>query len=281
MEVFILLVLSIGLCKAVHGELGKDDPEVVNAVATAIKVLNEDRSHGNKFALGVILDAYRIADARKTFLIIYQVRETACPIAADEPWQKCDLLRTSKGHSGTCIAAIDINESQQFTFIEQNCKIKQAEDNKRSRAQECPGCHNLIAADSQELNKPLEDVVKLINLKSSSDFYFKIVKITKISGKMLVGHVYRIDFKAQRTNCSKTEVEKPDENCTAVKGGELMSCHALVYVKPWEPSVKPEVTCTENQPLQTTELGESNSSGFELTVYDDDDDDDTINKHHF
>lgn len=62
MEVFILLVLSIGLCqaKAVHDELRKDDPEVANAVATAIKILNEDRSHGNKFALGVILHAFRI-----------------------------------------------------------------------------------------------------------------------------------------------------------------------------------------------------------------------------
>ncbi|XP_029141210.1 histidine-rich glycoprotein [Protobothrops mucrosquamatus] len=157
-------------------------------------------------------------------------------------------------HCGTCTAVIDINESQQFTSIEQNCKIKPAEDNRRSLAQECPGCHSLIAADSQELKKPLEDVVKLFNLKSSSDFYFKIVEITKISGKlasykvdiMLVGHVYRIDFKTQRTNCSKTEVEKPDENnCTAVKGG-------------------------------TTELGESKNSEFEVTFYDDDDD--TINE---
>lgn len=62
MKVFILLVLSIGLCQAspLRDEVGCDDPEVFEAVARAIKALNEERSQGNKFALNVILHAYRI-----------------------------------------------------------------------------------------------------------------------------------------------------------------------------------------------------------------------------
>ncbi|XP_026539613.1 kininogen-1-like [Notechis scutatus] len=396
MEVFILLLLGIGLCQAARDKLDRNDPEVVDAVAGAITALNEDRSHGNKLALDAILHAYRIADPRKKFLINYHVRETVCPIAVDKPWQKCELLRTSKAHSGNCVANIDINESEQFTSISQNCKISQgqknieqshwefvdlsqcvgcwhriktlsprvlhivrhtvrqfnnqsqysslfgfpvineaesqvvngvnyrfkysiketncskkefvdlspecrplsgglnvfckakayidnrgklihsevecrleAEDNMRTLAQVCPGCHSPIAPDSQELKRHLEAVVKLFNIKSSSDFYFKIVDITKISGQMLIGHVYRIDFKAQRTNCSKAEVEKPDKNCHAVKGGELMTCHALIYVKPWEPSVVPEVTCTDNQPFQAHELGEPKILEDEFNVFHD------------
>ncbi|KAG8136218.1 hypothetical protein E2320_009206 [Naja naja] len=366
--------------------MSRDDPEVVDAVAGAITALNEDRSHGNKLALSVILHAYRITSPGKKFLIIYQVRETMCPIAVDKPWQRCKLLRTSKAYSGNCTADIDINESEQFTFISQNCKISQgqknveqshaqclgcwrhvktlsrrvlrivrhtirqfnnqsqhsslfgfpvineaesqvvngvnyhfkysiketncskkefanlspeckplsgglkvfckakayvdnrgtlihsqvecsleAEDNMRTLAQVCPGCHSPIAPDSQELKRPLEAIMKLFKIKSSSDFYFKIVEITKISGQMLVGHVYRIDFKAQRTNCSKAEVEKPDDSCTV----ELMTCHALIYVKLWEPSIAPEVTCKDDQPFQDYELEEPNILEDERTIFHD------------
>lgn len=62
MEVFILLVLSIGLCQAglIQDEVSCDDPDVFEAVARAIKELNEERTQGNKFALNVVLHAHRI-----------------------------------------------------------------------------------------------------------------------------------------------------------------------------------------------------------------------------
>ncbi|XP_070610346.1 kininogen-1-like [Erythrolamprus reginae] len=358
MQVFILLVLSIGLCQGRAVVTDSNDPEIVDAVNRAIKALNDDFSHEKKFALYVVLLAHRTQSGNCTAdVVISESKQFTsivqnCRISRGLPHKQwrvptdAALFRRTGSRGGRrplppsrtssqsqvaqsrsqtdskvigllpgqknaaqsyatcpgCWHHINIlspnmlrvvehtirqfnNQSQQlslFGFAEMKeaqsqvvngvnyrfeysiketncsknefadlrpecralsgglkalCKAKayvnnrgtiissqvecrpEAEDNVRSFAQACPGCHGPITADSQELKRPLEAVVKLFNLKSSSDFYFKIVEITKISGQALVGHVYRIDFRAQRTNCSKAEVQKPDNQCPALKDG--------------------------------------------------------------
>ncbi|XP_063162460.1 kininogen-1-like [Candoia aspera] len=371
MEFFILIVLSIGFCQAssLQQEVDCDDPEVVDAVARAIKVLNEDQRHRNKFALNDILHAYRTAGPGKKIHVIYEARETTCPIAADEPWQNCDLLGILEGQSANCTADIDIHESEKLPSISQKCKINPGPENVRSHAQcrgcwhpidtnssevhsivrhtiqqfnnqsnhsslfqlriiikaqrqvvngwnyhleysiketncskntfqdlnpacrplpggqggsctayayvdstntlvsaeqacrlqveervssseVCAGCPIKIPRDSPELKKLLETALELFNEKSNRDFYFKVVKVTKATSQVVAGIMYRSDFKIQETNCSKAEVEKPDEHCTVVEDGELLFCQALVHMKLGEPSIQPQVNCTDRPAIQ-------------------------------
>ncbi|XP_039177793.1 kininogen-1 isoform X2 [Crotalus tigris] len=368
MKVFILLVLSIGLCQArpLQDEVGCDDPEVFEAVARAIKAFNEDRSQGNKFALNVILHAYRTAGPGKKFHVIYQVRETACPIDADEPWQNCDLLGLSEGHYGNCTADID-TESQDFSSVSQNCKISPGQENVERSLAKClgcwhpidpkslevlpivrftiqqfnnqsqhfalyeigeinkvtrqvvngwnyrleysvketncsknefpdlsPACRHLpegregsctvtahvdntntlahaeqdckvqveekveppvdacfgcvvpIAKDSQELKEPLQAAIESFNAKNNSDFHFKIVAIGEVTKQLVAGTKYRFDMIIQKTNCSKSEVEKLNEDCTAAEDGERLFCRGSTLVRPWESFISSQVNCKGN-----------------------------------
>ncbi|XP_063162459.1 kininogen-1-like isoform X2 [Candoia aspera] len=301
----------------------------------------------------------------KKFHVVYEVRETTCPIAADEPWQNCDLLETLDGDSGTCTADIDIHESQQISSISQSCKISTGPENvvrshtqclgcwhpidtdssevhpivrhtiqqfnnqsnhsslfqlriiikaqrqvvngwnyhleysiketncskntfqdlnpacrplpggqggsctayayvdstntlvsaeqacrlqveeRMSSSEVCAGCPIKIPRDSPELKKLLETALELFNEKSNRDFYFKVVEVTKATSQVVAGIMYRSDFKIQETNCSKAEVEKPDEHCTVVEDGELLDCSGSVYERPWESRIEPRVTCTD------------------------------------
>ncbi|XP_058043120.1 kininogen-1 [Ahaetulla prasina] len=373
MEIFILLVLIVGLCQAgpVQEEVSCDDPDIFEAVARAIKELNGDRTQENKFALNVVLHAHRIAGPGKKFHVIYQVRETACPIAADKPWQNCDFLETPEGDYGNCTADIDIdsqesisqncqfgpvvdllpgqenvaqslanclgcwhpidpkslevlpvvrftirqfnNESQQsnlyevrevkkatrqvvngwnyqleYSIKETNCSknefldlspacrhlpegqegsctvtayvdnantLVHAQHNCQLRVEEkveppvrvCAGCSSPIAIDSLELKEPLQIAIESFNAKNNHDFHFKIVEVKKATTQVVAGIMYRFEFIIQKTNCSKAEVEKLNEDCTAAEDGERLFCRGSVYLRPWESFNKPQITCSEHQ----------------------------------
>jgi len=114
----------------------------------------------------------------------------------------------------------------------------------------CAGCPVKIPLDSPELKKPLEVALESFNAKSNGGFYFKVVEVTKATKQVVAGIMYRFDLKIQETNCSKAEVEKPDEHCTVVKDSELLNCSGSVYMRPWESVIEPQVTCTDQPPLQ-------------------------------
>ncbi|XP_025031669.1 kininogen-1-like, partial [Python bivittatus] len=182
MEFFILLVLSIGFCQAspLQHEVDHDDPEVVDAVARAIKVLNEDQRYRTKFALHAILHAYRIAGPGKKFHVFYQVREATCHTAMDEPLQSCDLLGFSKGPSGNCTADIDIHESEKLAAISQKCKINPGQEKLLSMDIECMGCWHPIHPKSLEVLPIVRYTIRQFNNHSKHPALFHLERVIKI-----------------------------------------------------------------------------------------------------
>ncbi|XP_029141211.1 kininogen-1 [Protobothrops mucrosquamatus] len=254
MKVFILLVLSIGLCQAspLPDEVGCDDPEVFEAVARAIKALNEERNQGNKFALNVILHAYRIAGPGKKFHVVYQVRETACPIDADEPWQNCDLFGISEGllsqHHGNCTADID-TESQDFSSISQNCKISPGQENVERSLAKCLGCWHPIDPKSLEVLPIVRFTLRQFNNQSQHFALYEIGEVNKVTRQVVNGWNYRLEYSVKETNCSKNEFPDLSPACRHLPEGREGSCTVTAHVDNTDTLVQAEQDCKVQVPI--------------------------------
>ncbi|XP_026539612.1 kininogen-1-like [Notechis scutatus] len=228
MEVFILLVLSVGLCQAgpVQDDVSCDDPEVFEAVARAITELNEDRTQGNKFALSLILHAHRIAGPRKKFHVIYQVRETACPIAAKEPWQNCDFLEISEDY-GNCTADIDIDSQG---LISQYCKFSPGLENVIRSTAHCLGCWHPIDPKSLEVLPIVRFTIRQFNNQSQQSALYEVREMKTATRQVVNGWNYNLEYSIKETNCSKNEFLDLSPACRHLPEGKEGFCTVTAYI---------------------------------------------------
>uniref|UniRef100_A0A8C6XNE7 Kininogen 1 n=1 Tax=Naja naja TaxID=35670 RepID=A0A8C6XNE7_NAJNA len=241
MEVFILLVLSVGLCQAspVQDDVSCDDPEVFEAVARAITELNEDRTEGNKFALNVILHAHRIAGPGKKFHVIYQVRETACPIAVKEPWQNCDFLEISEDY-GNCTADIDTDSQG---LISQNCKFGPGQANVVRSIAKCLGCWHPIDPKSLEVLPIVRFTIRQFNNQSQQSALYEVREMKTATRQVVNGWNYNLEYSIKETNCSKNEFLDLSPACRHLPEGKEGFCTVTAYVDNANTLVRAEQDC--------------------------------------
>uniref|UniRef100_A0A8C7E1N2 Kininogen 1 n=1 Tax=Naja naja TaxID=35670 RepID=A0A8C7E1N2_NAJNA len=272
MEVFILLVLSVGLCQAspVQDDVSCDDPEVFEAVARAITELNEDRTEGNKFALNVILHAHRIAGPGKKFHVIYQVRETACPIAVKEPWQNCDFLEISEDY-GNCTADIDTDSQG---LISQNCKFGPDSGSRLQKGRsgseavilqaahsacllclilgqanvvrsiaKCLGCWHPIDPKSLEVLPIVRFTIRQFNNQSQQSALYEVREMKTATRQVVNGWNYNLEYSIKETNCSKNEFLDLSPACRHLPEGKEGFCTVTAYVDNANTLVRAEQDC--------------------------------------
>ncbi|XP_070609812.1 kininogen-1 [Erythrolamprus reginae] len=226
MEIFILLVLSVGLCQAspVRDEVSCDDPDVFEAVSRAIKQLNEGKIQGNKFALNVVLHAHRIAGPGKKFHVFYQVRETTCPIAAEKPWQNCDFF---EGDYGNCTADIDLDSQE---LISQNCEYGPGPEIVERSVVKCLGCWHSIDPKSLEVLPVVRFTIRHFNNESQQSALYEVIEMKTASRQVVNGWNYRLEYSIKETNCSKNEFLDLSPACRHLPGGKEGYCTVTAYV---------------------------------------------------
>uniref|UniRef100_A0A6J0V005 T-kininogen 1-like n=1 Tax=Pogona vitticeps TaxID=103695 RepID=A0A6J0V005_9SAUR len=224
MELLILLLLSLSGSQAVplQGEaVGCDDPEVFHAVDLSLKAFNRDLfSHGNLFALNVILETNKTAGPGKTFFVKYSVRETACANRSI-PWQNCKFLPPSEGARGKCEIHID-DTTNSTNILGMGCGLVPPPL--------CVGCPESIPTDSKEVYEQLHAAMERFNRESDEAFYYKAVRVTKATSQVVDGVINRITFSIKKTNCSKAEFDKPNRYCTAIQKSDKGTCTVKVHM---------------------------------------------------
>ncbi|XP_025032219.1 kininogen-1-like, partial [Python bivittatus] len=239
------VVQSHAKCLGCWHPIDSKSLELLPIVTYTIQQFNNQSKHSALFKVGEMIKAYRQVVNGWNYHLEYLIKETNCS-KNEFPDLSPACSPLPGGQQGSCIVYAYVDNRHEKVHPEQECKLQVEE--KVASLHMCPGCTIPIATDRQELEKPLEAAVESFNAKSKSDFYFKVVKVTNATTQIVSGIMYRFYFSLQKTNCSKADVEKPNEYCTAVEDGELLFCHGSVYVKPWKSLMIPQVTCTDQKP---------------------------------
>ncbi|XP_025051798.1 kininogen-1-like [Alligator sinensis] len=151
------------------------------------------------------------------------------------------------GHVGNCVAKAFVDLSNTLVDVTQQCKFPVEET--VPPPQMCPGCPKRIPNDSPELKEVLKASMEKYNSESDDDFYYKVEHVFHSTVQVVAGKNYEIEFLIGKTNCSKSEVEKLNEDCKIVIPKISLECTANIYVVPWKQEIFPQVNCSEVTPI--------------------------------
>uniref|UniRef100_A0A452IG56 Cystatin kininogen-type domain-containing protein n=1 Tax=Gopherus agassizii TaxID=38772 RepID=A0A452IG56_9SAUR len=155
----------------------------------AIRIFNKQSDQSSLFEVGEIIKASRQVVAGWNYAIEYEVKETSCT-------------------------------KNNFQDLSPECKpIVGVDETAPPRISICAGCPKPIPTDSTELEEPLRASLEKYNEESNDDFYYKAEAISYATVQVVAGLNYNITFSIRKTNCSKTEVKKLNEDCAATIDG--------------------------------------------------------------
>ncbi|XP_014727048.1 PREDICTED: kininogen-1 isoform X3 [Sturnus vulgaris] len=230
-------------CLGCFHHISSDGSEVSEILKKAIRKFNKHSDEHALFKLVEIKEAKRQVVAGWNYIIRYDMEETNC---SKDQFQdltpECKI--TSRGRVAKCEAKAFQNLQAEIVDTISDCKLPVEET---VAAATCPGCPRTIPNDSPELKEPLKVSIEKYNSESSDDFYYKGGEIQSATVQVVAGKKYQVKFTVWKTNCSKSEFEKLNEDCTATSNSATLSCKAEIYVIPWEDKIYPQVNCTEEQ----------------------------------
>ncbi|TFJ99221.1 Kininogen-1 [Platysternon megacephalum] len=211
----------------------------------AIRRFNNQSDRSSLFEVGEIIKASRQVVAGWNYAVEYEVKETSC---TKNNFQ--DLSPECKpivgGHVGRCEAKAYVDLSNTIVDVLQKCKFP-VHETVSPHISVCAGCPRPIPTNSTELEEPLRASLEKYNEESKDDFYYKAEAISYATVQVVAGKNYNITFRIMKTNCSKTDVKKLNEDCAATIDGKPLLCKAQVYVIPWTKAVHPKVSCTKEE----------------------------------
>ncbi|XP_005525107.1 PREDICTED: kininogen-1 isoform X1 [Pseudopodoces humilis] len=240
--------LSKAPCLGCSHRISSDGPEVSEILKKAIQKFNKHSGELALFKLVEIKEAKRQVLNGWEYKINYEIEETNC---SKDQFQdltpECRI--TSRGRVAKCEAKAFQNLQAEIMDIASDCKLPVEET---VVAAICPGCPRTIPSDSPELKELLKLSIEKYNLESDDEFYYKAGEILSATVQMVAGKKYQIKFSVGKTNCSKSEFEKLNEDCVAIFSSELLSCNAEIHVIPWQNKIFPQVNCSEYYGLVAT-----------------------------
>uniref|UniRef100_A0A674J1V4 Kininogen 1 n=1 Tax=Terrapene triunguis TaxID=2587831 RepID=A0A674J1V4_9SAUR len=236
------VILSHVQCLGCYHPIPGNSLQLLPILRYAIRIFNNQSDQSSLFEVGKIIKASRQVVAGWNYAVEYEVEETNC---TKNNFQ--DLSPECKplvgGHVGTCEAKAYVDLSDTLVDVAQKCKFPV------ELPPICLGCPKTIPINSKELEEPLRASLEKYNEESNDDFYYKAEAILHATVQVVAGQNYNITFRIRKTNCSKTDVKKLNEDCTATIDGESLGCTAQVYVIPWTKTVRPKVSCSKEQNL--------------------------------
>ncbi|XP_053894833.1 kininogen-1 [Malaclemys terrapin pileata] len=236
------VILSHAPCLGCYHPIPGNSLQLLPILRYAIRLFNHQSDQSSLFEVGKIIKASRQVVAGWNYAVEYEVEETNC---TKNNFQ--DLSPECKplvgGLVGTCEAKAYVDLSDTLVDVAQKCKFPDA------LTPICLGCPKPIPINSKELEEPLRASLEKYNEESHDDFYYKADVIVHATVQVVAGQNYNITFRIRKTNCSKTDVKKLNEDCAATIDGESLQCTAQVYVIPGTKTVGPKVSCTKEQNL--------------------------------
>ncbi|KAH1165289.1 kininogen-1 [Mauremys mutica] len=234
-------------CLGCYHPIPGDSLQLLPILRYAIRIFNDQSDQSSLFEVGEIIKASRQVVAGWNYAVEYEVKETSC---TKNNFQ--DLSPECKpivgGHVGTCEAKAYVDLSNTIVDVAQKCKFP-VDETAPPRISICAGCPKPIPTDSTELEEPLRASLEKYNEESNDDFYYKAEAISHATVQVVAGLNYNITFRIRKTNCSKTDVKKLNEDCAATIDGRPLLCTAQVYVIPWTKTIRPKVSCIKEETL--------------------------------
>ncbi|XP_005419056.1 kininogen-1 isoform X2 [Geospiza fortis] len=228
-------------CLGCFHPISSDGSEVSEILKKAIQKFNKHSDEPALFKLAEIKEAKRQVVAGWNYVIRYKIEETNC---TKDQFQdltpECKI--TSRGRVAKCEAKAFQNLHAEIVDTASDCKLPVEET---VVAAICPGCPRTIPTDSPELKELLKVSTEKYNSESDDDFYYKGGEIQSATVQVVAGKKYRVKFTVWKTNCSKSEFEKLNEDCTATSDSASLSCDAQIHVIPWQDKIYPQVNCSE------------------------------------
>ncbi|XP_052660848.1 kininogen-1 isoform X2 [Harpia harpyja] len=157
-----------------------------------------------------------------------------------------EIKEAKRQRVGKCDAKAYQNLHAEIIDIASQCKLP-VEDTVNPAT--CSGCPKTIPKDSPELKELLKVSMEKYNSESNDDFYYKGGEIEAATVQVVAGQNYHLVFAIWKTNCSKTEFEKFNEDCEATSDSAPLSCEAQIYVIPWENKIFPQVNCSKERSM--------------------------------
>uniref|UniRef100_A0A8C6YX62 Cystatin kininogen-type domain-containing protein n=1 Tax=Nothoprocta perdicaria TaxID=30464 RepID=A0A8C6YX62_NOTPE len=234
-------MLSEAQCLGCFHHISSDTSQVSEILKQAIHQFNKHGGETALFKLVEIKEAKRQVVAGWNYIIKYEIKETNC--SRDQFQDLSPECRTiSTGRVGNC--ETKAYESLQAEIVD---IASQSDETVSPPILICAGCPSIISKDNPELKELLKASLEKYNLETNDDFYYKAGDIESATVQVVAGKNYHIIFTVKKTNCSKKEFEKLNEDCEAALDSESLQCEAQIYIVPWENKISPWVNCTKGQ----------------------------------
>ncbi|XP_057256374.1 kininogen-1 [Pezoporus wallicus] len=212
-----------------HEFLDCDDPDVFQAVDTALKKYNGDIATGNQFALHMVMEAKRTAGPEAQFYVKYRIQETTCATDENKLWQDCDYKVSAEAKTGECTAQVHMNNAEKTSNVSQDCKIFPAMPKITLTQATCLGCFHPISSDSSVVLEILKQAIQKFNKHSGEPALFKLVEIKEATRQVVAGWNYAIKYEIEETNCSKDQFQDLTPECKTTSRGHVGKCDAKAY----------------------------------------------------
>ncbi|XP_076197392.1 kininogen-1 isoform X1 [Aptenodytes patagonicus] len=241
------ITLTEATCLGCFHPISSDSSEVSEILKQAIQKFNRHSAEHALFKLVGIKEAKRQVVAGWNYVIKYEIEETNC---SKDQFQDLtpECKTTSRGRVGKCDAKAYENLHAQIVDIASQCKLP-VEDTVNPDT--CSGCPETIPKDSPELKELLKVSMEKYNSESNDDFYYKGGEIETATVQVVAGQNYHILFVVWKTNCSKKEFEKLNEDCEATSDSAPLPCEAQIHVIPWENKISSQVNCSKERSMAT------------------------------
>uniref|UniRef100_A0A7M4EWV1 Kininogen 1 n=1 Tax=Crocodylus porosus TaxID=8502 RepID=A0A7M4EWV1_CROPO len=208
--------LSHAPCLGCYHPIPGNSLDLLPILRYAIRIFNKESQKSFLYEVGEIITAKRQVVAGWNYAVEYMVKETNC---SKEEFQdlspKCKPIFGGVSH---CVAKAFVDLSNTLVDVTQficNSMFLSVEETVPP-PQICPGCPKHIPNDSPELKEILKASMEKYNSESDGDFYYKVEHVLHTTVQVVAGKNYEIEFLIGKTNCSKSEAEKLNEDCEIV-----------------------------------------------------------------
>ncbi|KAM9544113.1 kininogen-1 isoform 2-T2 [Guaruba guarouba] len=239
------ITLTQATCVGCFHPISSDSSVVLEILKQAIQKFNKHSAEPALFKLVEIKEATRQVVAGWNYAIKYEIEETNCSKDQFEDLTP-ECKTTSRGRVGKCDAKAYQSLQNVIVDIASQCKLP-VEETVIPATQ--IGCPKAVPKDDPELKELLKVSMEKYNSESNDDFYYKSGEIEAATVQVVEGQKYHVTFAVRKTNCSKTDFEKINEDCEATSDSVPLSCEAQIHVIPWENKIFPQVNCSKERSM--------------------------------
>ncbi|KAG9466676.1 hypothetical protein GDO78_016289 [Eleutherodactylus coqui] len=171
----------------------------------AIEKMNRVGNHQFHFDLENITKAEKQVVHGWNYKLEYEIRQTNCSKSLFPIWspEKCSVDKN--GQDGYCKTKVFVTPNEEIKDIHLGC---------HSSAGFCLSCPEQVEKNDPELLNMLKKFIEEYNSQSNHTNLYKVQSIATASKRLVLNkQQYQVGFNIQETNCSKSKLSVPREEC--------------------------------------------------------------------